>query len=66
MICAMANPASYSMRSRIPPELHSQWVADLLALWEEQRRALLLPLRMGDLFNELRQRWGNKIGRAHV
>jgi hypothetical protein len=45
----------------LPPEQRPQWRADTAALRDFRDQAELLPLKMGDCFNELKARWGEKM-----
>jgi hypothetical protein len=39
----------------------ARWQADVTTLRDEQCQHHLYPLRMGDLFNEMQSRWGDRM-----
>jgi hypothetical protein len=45
----------------LTPPRRGQWDADVAGLRDLHAQQDLLPLRMGDLFNELKGRWGDKL-----
>src|SRR5947209_6344098 len=45
----------------LTPEQLTQWRRDVAALRAHLCEHALFPLRMGDLFNDLKQRWGEKM-----
>src|SRR5262249_10572613 len=45
----------------LTPKQAAHWHADVTALRDHLRREQLFPLRLGDLLNEMRPRWENKL-----
>src|ERR1051325_120972 len=45
----------------LTPKQAAHWHADVSALRDHQRREQLFPFRLGDLINEMKPRWDDKL-----